>query len=98
MNFLLNKIDNDIRKKIYEKTKDGKVHRKSDIKINKDSEKQKKKFFNEYVEAEKEQAKKKQKKITINATKTENSNISLYGEKEENLNAMGYGTFLDVKK
>ncbi|GAA0755401.1 hypothetical protein [Clostridium sartagoforme] len=96
MNFLLNKIDNDIRKKIYEKTKDGKVHRKSDIKINKDSEKQKKKFFNEYVEAEKEQAKKK--KITINATKLDKSNISLYGEKEENLNAMGYGTFLDVKK
>lgn len=96
MNFLLNKIDNDIRKKVYEKTKDGKIHRKSDIKINKDSEKQKKKFFNEYVEAEKEQAKKK--KITINATKLDKSNISLYGEKEENLNAMGYGTFLDVKK
>lgn len=96
MNFLLNKIDNDIRKKVYEKTKDGKIHRKSDIKINKDSEKQKKKFFNEYVEEEK--TKKKQKKITINATKLEKSNISLYGEKEENLNAIGYGTFLDVKK
>jgi len=96
MNFLLNKIDNDIRKKVYEKTKDGKVHRKSDIIINKDSEKQKKKFFREYVEEEKKQT--KQNKITINATKLEKQHISLYGEKEENLNAMGYGTFLDVKK
>ena len=49
MNFLLNKIDTDIRRKLYEKTKDGKVHRKSTISINKDSEKQKKKFFKEYV-------------------------------------------------
>lgn len=96
MNFLLNKIDNDIRKKVYEKTKDGKVHRKSDIIINKDSEKQKKKFFREYVEEEKVQTNKK--KITINATKLEKPYISLHGEKEENLNAMGYGTFLDVKK
>ena len=96
MNFLLNKIDNDIRKKVYEKTKDGKVHRKSDIIINKDSEKQKKKFFREYVEEEKR--KPKEKKIVISATKSEKPHISLHGEKEENLNAMGYGTFLDVKK
>ena len=28
MNFFLNKINNDIRRKIYEKTRNGKVHRK----------------------------------------------------------------------
>ncbi len=96
MNFLLNKIDTDIRRKLNEKTKDGKIHRKSDIIINKDSEKQKRKFFKEYV---KEEAKKRDEgKITVNATKIERQAISLNGEKEENLKTLGYGTFLDVKK
>lgn len=96
MNFLLNKIDTDMRKKVYEKTKDGKVHRKSDIIINKDSEKQKKKFFNEYVKEEK--GKKLKGKITVKATKIQKPTISLNGEKEEDLNTTSYGTFLDVKK
>lgn len=96
MNFLLNKIDIDIRRKIYERTKDGKIHRKSDIIINKDSEKQKKKFFNEYIKEEK--GKKVKGKITVKATKIQKPTISLNGEKEENLNITGYGTFLDVKK
>lgn len=96
MNFLLNKIDTDLRRKIYEQTKDGKVHRKSDIIINKDSEKQKKKFFNEYV---KEETKKRYKgKITVKATKIQKPTISLNGEKEEDINTPSYGTFLDVKK
>ena len=96
MNFLLNKIDTDLRKKGYEKTKDCKVHRKSSIAINKDSEKQKKKFFNEYVKEERKQM--EQNKFTVDATKLEKPTISLHSEKEENLNAIGYGTFLDVKK
>ena len=33
MNPILNKIDNDIRRKINEKTRDGKVHRKQKIEI-----------------------------------------------------------------
>lgn len=96
MNFLLNKIDTDLRKKVYEQTKDGKIHRKSDIIISKDSEKQKKKYFNEFI---KEEEKKKNKgKITVKATKIQKPTISLNGEKEENLNTVSYGTFLDVKK
>lgn len=96
MNFLLNKIDTDIRRKLYEKTKDGKVHRKSTISINKDSEKQKKKFFKEYV---KEEAMKKSKgKITIDVSKVKEPTISLKAEKEEDINLLGRGTFLDVKK
>lgn len=96
MNFLLNKIDTDIRRKLYEKTKDGKVHRKSTISINKDSEKQKKKFFKEYV---KEESMKKGKgKITIDVSKVEKSTISLRAEKDEDINSLGCGTFLDVKK
>ncbi|MBS5937354.1 hypothetical protein [Clostridium sp.] len=96
MNFLLNKIDTDIRRKLYEKTKDGKVHRKSTISINKDSEKQKKKFFKEYV---KEESMKKDKgKITIDVSKVQEPTISLRAEKEEDINLLGRGTFLDVKK
>lgn len=96
MNFLLNKIDTDIRRKLYEKTKDGKVHRKSTITINKDSEKQKKKFFKEYV---KEETMKKGKgKITIDVSKVKEPTISLKAEKEEDINLLGRGTFLDVKK
>lgn len=96
MNFLLNKIDTDIRRKLYEKTKDGKVHRKSTISINKDSEKQKKKFFEEYVKEE--SMKKGKEKITIDVSKVKESTISLIVEKEEDINLLGMGTFLDVKK
>lgn len=96
MNYLLNKIDTDIRLKIHEKTKDGKVHRKSSISVNKDSEKQKKKFFCEYVKEERKQI--ENNKFTVDAKKLEESTISIHGEKDENLNAIGYGTFLDVKK
>lgn len=96
MNFLLNKIDTDIRRKLYEKTKDGKVHRKSTISINKDSEKQKKKFFKEYVKEE--SMKKGKEKITIDVSKVKEPTISLKAEKEEDINLLGRGTFLDVKK
>ncbi|MDV4149721.1 hypothetical protein R0131_02625 [Clostridium sp. AL.422] len=96
MNFLLNKIDTDIRKKLFEQTKDGKIHRKSDTRIIKDSEKQKKKYFNEYIKEEKR--KKYKGKITVKATKIQKPTISLKGEKEEDLNLTSYGNFLDVKK
>ena len=38
MNPILNKIDNDIRRKINEKTRDGKVHRKQKIEVNKNED------------------------------------------------------------
>ncbi|WP_300383479.1 hypothetical protein [Clostridium sp.] len=93
MNPLINKIDNDLRRKIYEKTRNGKVHRKTDIKIYKDSEKNKGKSFKEYVEEEN-----KSNKIIIEATKTEDKAIVLKAEKEEDINGIISGTFIDVKK
>lgn len=95
MNPLLNKIDNDLRRKIYEKTRNGKIHRKADIRVYKDSEKNKGKSFNEYVEEEKE---KKNNKIIIEATKTEEKDIVLKAEKEEDINIITTGTYIDVKK
>ena len=95
MNPLLNKIDNDLRRKIYEKTRNGKIHRKADIRVYKDSEKNKGKNFNEYVEEEKE---KKNNKIIIEATKTQDKAIVLKAEKEENINKITSGAYIDVKK
>lgn len=101
MNFFLNKIDNDIRRKIYEKTKNNKVHRKEDIKIYKDSEKNKEKTFDEYIQEE-ENREKNKNKFTIKVTKLkkidETSKIILNGEKEENINYKNYGNFIDTKK
>lgn len=95
MNPILNKIDNDIRRKINEKTRDGKVHRKQKIEVNKDGEKDRKNF-EQYIEQEKSSEK---KKIIVDAVKLEEGNISLNGEKEESLKNLGsFGTFLDVKK
>ena len=95
MNPLLNKIDNDLRRKIYEKTRNGKIHRKSDIRVYKDSEKNKGKSFNKYVE---EENKKKNNKIIIEATKTEEKAIVLQAEKEENINKITSGAYIDAKK
>ena len=94
MNFLLNKIDTDIRRKLQEEVKNGKVHRKSDIRVNKDSEKQRKKSFGECLD----ERKKEKAKIVIKATKVKEGAITLECEKDEVSSEIINGTFLDVKK
>ena len=95
MNPILNKIDNDIRREVKEKVSSGKVHRKQDIEVNKDGEKDKKNF-NEYTSPK---VSSENKKIIIDAVKIEEGKISLKGEKEESLkNLSNFGTFIDVKK
>lgn len=105
MNFFLNKIDNDIRRKIYEKTRNGKVHRKENIKIYKDSEKNKEKNLNKDIDDNKDKVEKETKeknKITIRVIKVkkvdENSKIILDAEKEENINYENRGNYIDTKK
>ena len=93
MNFLLNKIDTDLRRKVYEKTRDGKIHRKSEIAIYKDSEKDKKKTFEDYIKKDS-----KKEKIIIEATKNIKPDIKIKAEKEADKNISPYGSFLDVKK
>lgn len=96
MNLYLNKIDTDIRREVYEKTKDHKVHRKAKIKIYKDSEKNKDKSFNEYIKEEKDKIKKRKNKIIIKATKTKEAEIILNAEKD--FNTIEHGAFIDIKK
>ena len=97
MNFLLNKIDTDLRRKVFERTRDGKVHRKAQIYIYKDSEKNQKKTFEDYI---KEDLKKERDtgKIIIEATKDVEPEIRIKAEKETDKNISAYGSFLDVKK
>ncbi|AYE33445.1 hypothetical protein [Clostridium septicum] len=94
MNFLLNKIDTDLRKKVYEKTVNGIVHRKTEISIYKDSEKQKGKSFNEFVKKDK----KSKKKITVKANKFVQPLIQVKAEKKDDFKVSEYGSFLDIKK
>lgn len=95
MNFLLNKIDTDLRRKVFERTRDGKVHRKSKIAIYKDSEKNQKRTFEDYIKEDKHN-----KKIIIEATKDKEPDIEIKAEKDlaKDKNILQYGSFLDVKK
>ena len=93
MNPILNKIDNDIRRKLKEKTSNGKVHRKAKIKINSDDRK-----YEKYEHKNLLNKKNISERIVIEVIKTVESNIKLDGEKEENIKNIRKGTFLDVKK
>lgn len=92
MNFLLNKIDTDLRRKVYERTRDGKIHRKAEIAIYKDSEKDQRKTFEDYIKEDTNKG-----KIIIEATKSIEPDIEIKAEKEER-SISSYGSFLDVKK
>lgn len=93
MNFLLNKIDTDLRRKIYEKTADGKVHRKVEIEIYKDSEKNKGKLSEESSSNKK----KKDYKIVVQATKIIEDDITVEAEINDNKH-LSNGQILDIRK
>lgn len=102
MEFRLNKIEPDLRQKINEETKEGKVHSKKGIAINKDKseerqrrnkeqQKPKEKFnLSKYV--------KEGKKITINAIKTSEISIKAEKQDEEKLQNLYKGVFIDAVK
>ena len=96
MNLLLNKIDTDLRRKLLERTRNGKIHRKSQIYIYKDSEKNKKRTFEDYIKEEKKDI--DNGKIIIEATKDVEPKIKIKAEKESDKRTSGYGSFVDVKK
>lgn len=92
MNFLLNKIDTDIRRKVYDKTKDGKVHKKEKINIYKDSDKNKERNFKDLIEE------KQGKKIIVNAVKEQEVDIEIRAEKDSDTIKSLNGTFIDIRK
>lgn len=94
MNLMLNKIDTDLRRKVNEKTKEGKVHSKSSVNISKDEEKNQDKTFEYYIENEKS----KKEKSNMKELNSSDKGIEVKVEITITAKNATMGTFLDVKK
>lgn len=93
MEFKLNKIDTDIRKKIQEELKEDKVHSGKGISIKKDIKDEK------HEEIKNENQEEEKKYITIDGVKYSDKNISIEVEKlEEMTEENSKGRVLDKKK
>lgn len=94
MEFKLNKIDTDIRKKMQEEIKEDKVHSGKGISIKQDLKDEK----SEYPKKSQTNEESQKKYITIDGVKT-SKNISIEVEKIEKLNyENSKGRILDKKK
>ena len=95
MEFKLNKIDTDIRKKIQEDRKTSKVHSGKNINVNKNPQDESKNKENR-----KNKTDKKQKRyITIDGIKYTHEKIKIEVEKTEKINILNSGgRILDTKK
>jgi hypothetical protein len=101
MEFKLNKIDTDLREKLKEQTRDGKVHSKDGIKIEtridsyKYREPNKEKKKDKHEESFKEIIK-EQKLVTVDGYKPDTIEVESTKEKDSKENYRGI--FIDVKK
>ena len=94
MEFKLNKIDTDIRKKMQEDIKDDKVHSGKGINIKKDIKDEKREKI-QTLEAEEIE----KRYITIDGMKYANKNISIPVQKVEEINGENSkGRIIDKKK
>lgn len=95
MEYKLNKIDTEIRQKIQDTTKEGFIHSKQQVLINKDKKKQGNQSFKNSL---KKFAKKDDgKKICIDAEMVEEVEVEAFIKEEEKNNALS-GRFLDIKR
>ena len=94
MNFGLNKIDTDIRRKLQEETKDGVIHRKSEVVIQTDEEKNKDRTFEKIMVNEENNGHKKKKEID----KKEEKEIKVKVKISPDYKSDFRGSFLDVMK
>lgn len=97
MEFRLNKIDTDLRQKVNDMTKEGKVHSKNGISINKqkNADESEKKNFGEFYK--KEQEKKNRSKISVEAVKTETIEVEAEKRTDDDTRNLT-GVFLDTRK
>ncbi|MBN7573073.1 hypothetical protein C1H57_00460 [Clostridium sp. 2-1] len=94
MEFKLNKIDTDIRKKIQEETKEDKVHSGKGISIKKDVKEED--FEEKDCHSEKDHEK---RYFTVNGVKYNQKNIDIKVEKIEKINeGNSKGSILDTVK
>lgn len=101
MEFKLNKIDTEIRQRVNDATKEGKVHTKNDIVISKDKREQKKKDKNDFKH-ELTKYNKRGKKMTITAFKVDTMEVNAYRDGTHKDSAenekLAPGMLLDVRK
>lgn len=94
MEFKLNKIDTDIRKKMQEETKDDKVHSGKSISVKKDI-KDEKSHNEKYLKEDEEE----KRYITIDGIKYNSKNVDVQVEKVEKINGENSkGRVLDITK
>lgn len=94
MNFGLNKIDTDIRRKLQEETKDGIIHRKSEVVIQTDEEKNKDRTFEKIMFNEENNGHKKKKEIDKKEEKEMKVKVKISSDSKSDFR----GSFLDVMK
>jgi hypothetical protein len=92
MEYRLNKIDINLRQRINDSTKEGKVHNSQNVLINKDKKEEKKEKKDYKLDRYS-----KNKKLIVDAIKTENIEIEAYKENSE-AQELNKGSILDVKK
>jgi len=95
LEFKLNKIDTDIRKKMQENRKDDKVHSGKAISVKRDLKDDRDKNHNKYEHNQKEE----KKFLTIDGIKYEEEIVSIQVEKLEKMDEENSkGRILDAKK
>lgn len=92
MEYKLNKIDLDLRRKINDSSREGLVHGTKNIEINKDKQEEKRKNRSYKLEDYD-----KSKKLVVKAVKVENVQVEAFKEKAKT-DDNTKGMFLDIKK
>ncbi|AGK97792.1 hypothetical protein [Clostridium pasteurianum] len=96
MEFKINKIDMEIRQRINDKRKEGKVHSNGNVKINKVNSDKNDNSRNDKFEQIMSKIKKGKKKIIVQATKSETLEVEAF--KDNNMSDDEKGRYLDIKK
>lgn len=98
MEYKLNKIDTEVRQRIEDTTKEGLIHRKKEIKINKDSNKNTKhESFSNQLKKHTEKNLKKGKRVSVEAEKVNELEVEAYVNEKEKSD-LSSGRFLDIKR
>lgn len=92
MEYRLNKIDTDLRQKINDAAKEGKVHGTKNVAINRDKKEEKKEKKDHKLERYS-----KSKKLLVDVVKTENIEIDAFKEKTD-IQERIIGSYIDIKK
>lgn len=99
MEYRLNKIDTDLRQKINDATKEGKVHSKKDIKIYKDRNQKDKREGAEFAKDLEKYEEKFRNKVSVSAQKVEEVQLEadVYLEKDPR-RLIKKGLLIDTRK